>query len=467
MMATAYRGRRFLALRLLDARWFLVSVMTGVLGLGALPGCETLDRIPGITEESVRDDEIGPVALGTFREEPEIRVRVHKSVGTLQVGGPPRVIVRAAGAGAGTPEFVATPITITSSTEGVTVTDAGGRKRQWKFGTNLEVVVSDGRADGIPLSPNQSLRVDKTAYPGFVTVTPRWDSDASKFDVIVTMGIESYIPGVLTHELFRDWPKQTYQAQAVAARTYALHERWRARRERRVFDVEDTDADQVFGGATTLPLPLDATRATRGMVIADRGRIVRAYYSSTCGGNPASAGDTWPRKPDTTFNRAPGLQAQPREHACQKATFYRWSTTRRDDDVSRRIRAWGRQYANPVGEVGRVREIVIKRRNEAKRPSAYAITDETGREYVLTAEELRTSVNWPIADADPITRERRVHSGDVDVSVYANQITFSGRGWGHGVGMCQWCAKGFADLGWDWLKMIDTFYPGTTIERAY
>lgn len=445
----------------------LARVGVLLLPLCLLPACETLEQLPGITDQSVSDDEIGPPALGTFREEPEIRVRVLKLARTLQVSGPQRVIVRVAGAGAGTPEFVATPVSVTSNSTGITITDAANRKRTWKFGTSIEFVVSDGRADGIPLSPNQSIRVDKTLYPGFVTVMPRWSENPSTFDVLVTMGIESYIPGVLTHELFRDWPRQTYQAQAVAARTYALHERWRARRERRVFDVEDTDADQVFGGATTLSMPLEATRATRGMVITDRGRIIRAYYSSTCGGNPASAGDTWPRKPDTAFNRTPSLQAKPREHACQRATFYRWSTTRSDDDVSSRLQAWGRQFANPIRDVSRVRKIEIKSRNEAKRPATYTITDDAGREFVLTAEELRAGSNWAIAGAEPITRERRVHSGDVDVTVYANQITFSGRGWGHGVGMCQWCAKGFADLGWDWRKMIDTFYPGSKVERAY
>jgi peptidoglycan hydrolase-like amidase len=33
--------------------------------------------------------------------------------------------------------------------------------------------------------------------------------------------------------------------------------------------------------------------------------------------------------------------------------------------------------------------------------------------------------------------------------------------------MCQWCAKGFADLGWDWRKMIRTFYPGTEVQKVY
>jgi stage II sporulation protein D len=42
-----------------------------------------------------------------------------------------------------------------------------------------------------------------------------------------------------------------------------------------------------------------------------------------------------------------------------------------------------------------------------------------------------------------------------------------GRGFGHGVGMCQWCAKGMAESGMDWHTMITTFYPGIEIQKAY
>jgi stage II sporulation protein D len=67
----------------------------------------------------------------------------------------------------------------------------------------------------------------------------------------------------------------------------------------------------------------------------------------------------------------------------------------------------------------------------------------------------------------PVTEATRVHSSDAEVEVWANQVKFHGRGWGHGVGMCQWCAKGFADLGWDWSRMLKEFYPGAVVAEAY
>jgi SpoIID/LytB domain protein len=175
----------------------------------------------------------------------------------------------------------------------------------------------------------------------------------------------------------------------------------------------------------------------------------------------------WAEDEAKPFNKAQSLQGKPREHGCQKATFYRWTQTRSDDDVSRRMRVWGRVNKHEIAEVGRVRQIQVAEVNDADRPNIYRVTDETGKRYPMTAEELRMSVNQPIPDAMPMTPENRVHSGDTEVSIYGSQVTFTGRGWGHGIGMCQWCAKGFADLGWDWRKMIRTFYPGSEVQKVY
>jgi stage II sporulation protein D len=415
---------------------------------------------------------VGPPvsAITAITGEPDIRVRVIKGAQSVRIGGARSVVVRVAGASVGKPELLATPITITSGPEGVVVASgsgAGATRRALGFGQDVEVMPSDGLADGDLAPASQALTIDKVRYPGFVTIRPQWSASPGAFDVVCTMGVEAYVPGVLTHELFKDWPRQTYETQAIAARSYALHERWRARGEGRAFDVEDTDTDQVYGGMSTSTLANEAARATKGLVLTDRGVVLRAYYSSTCGSRPASAAFAWPDRPDTRFNKAPPLQGQAREHACQRATFYRWSVKRSDDDVARRMRAWGRMHQHAIAGVSRPREIVPASRNNAERPNTYTITDDRGATFTLTAEELRASCNYAIPDAAPITRDNRLHSGDVIVQVWANEIAFSGRGWGHGVGMCQWCARGFADLGWDWRRMMDAFYPGAVIEKLY
>src|SRR5207248_1928652 len=99
-----------------------------------------------------------------------------------------------------------------------------------------------------------------------------------------------------------------YEAQAVAARSYALHERERASALGLAFDVESSDKDQVYGGASASGPVREAVASTRGVVLMDGEKLLRAYFSSTCGGRAASARDTWPIGPGYEFNLAAPLQ---------------------------------------------------------------------------------------------------------------------------------------------------------------
>jgi stage II sporulation protein D len=446
--------------------WIIVSLL---LVWWFMPGCQAVaEHMPTNSSAS------GPRVEGLFAGEPDMRVRIKRGVTKIEVAGAESVIARATTPGTVRPEVFRSPVIITSGAAGITIKPANGPEKSFGIGTDLDIIASDGSLDGSVRPASATLVVSGTRYPGFVTIRPQWSSAPGSFDVVASMSVESYLPGVLTHELFKDWPRQTYEAQAIAARTYALHERTRARRESRTHDVENTEADQVFGGATPSVVANEAVYRTRGQVLTDHGRLIRAYYSSTCGGRPASAADTWPRRPDTDFNLAAPLQGKAREHACQRATFYRWSVERTVDDVSRRLRAWARTpeaasggVSSNVGAIGRVRSVEVVESNDAKRPNRFQITDDRDNEYTLSAEEFRMGVNYPVQALAPITKENRVHSGDVDVEVYGTMVKFTGRGWGHAVGMCQWCAKGFADLGQDYATMLRTFYPGTEVTKAY
>jgi stage II sporulation protein D len=439
-----------------------VTVLTCVLLAGGAVGLASCETVKGVAKDFSPTPELSaPVAAITYKNEPEIRVRIAKGATKKTVSGPAKVVVRQMGT-TGKSSVLKTPLTITSGSAGVLVVDGAGGKNQWPAGADVEVLMSEGD----PLAPAvgaQPLTLEGGKVPGFLSIKGLWSDGGGHFDVIATMPIESYLPGVVTHELLPKWPRQTNEAQAVAARTYALHERARARSENRVVDVENTTVDQVYGAFVT-PVAADAVRATRGMVLVSDGKLMRAYFSSQCGGRPASAADVWP---DYPFNRARALQGQPRQAYCQKSSLYRWEVTRKDDDVNRRIRAWGRTTRHEVETFGRVRSIEVLEANDAERPNKYKLTDDKGNEYTLKAEELRMSLNHPASGLPPITKENRIHSGDLEAEVWANQVRFTGRGWGHGVGMCQWCAKGMADQGMDWSSMVRTFYPGVEIVKAY
>lgn len=404
-----------------------------------------------------------PKPFKAYTTEPDVRVRIKSNVASVKVSGTAMLVVRPREQGPtqGQPITVPGPITVTSSRNGLSILDGAGERHAWDKGDNAEVLASDQTGTA-------SITIDGVMYPGFASIQGKWDGNATKMDVVVDMPIEAYVPGVLTHELLKDWPRQTYECQAVVARTYAVHERERARKAGRDWDVEDTTADQVFGGLTKLRVPQEATQETRGMIITWRGDVIRAYYSSTCGGRAGSAAEVWTTAQDYEFNKAEPLQGKPREHYCQKSTRYRWEITRTDDDISQRLRAYGRMRGLEFAGIGRIRQITVNERNEAQRPSNYRVIDDRSSEYIVKAEDLRAGLNHAATGLEPVVRDKNmVLSGDFEVDVWANTVKIRGRGWGHGVGMCQWCAKGMADAGKDWAEMIKAFYPEAEVVKGW
>lgn len=442
---------------------FRALALAGVLGV--VLGCESVERLDRKISEAVAADPGMPL---TIREEPELRVRVEKGASKAKIDGAPAVVVRPVGVG--TPVQLATPLTITSGQTGIRLfAGKSSEATDFPFGTMIEVLPAPGgtvtAAGQQPMAP--MVRLNGVAYPGFLIVRPNWQDYPERFDVVNVVGMESYLPGVLAHELPKDWARQAFEMQAVAARTYALHERERARLAGTFFDVEDTTTDQVFGGASELTVAVEAVRATRGMVLTHRGSLLRAYYSSTCGGRPSSAAEVWPTGRGYAFNLAAPLQGKQRASACTPSKFYRWDATRSDDDLSQRIRAWSLINKHPAANITRLREVNVRTRNQADRPATYTLRDSTSREFTMTAEELRAACNQSVSTLSPIKDEARVMSGDMEFEFWADRVRIHGRGFGHAVGMCQWCASGFAQQGWDWRKMAATFYPGAEVKDAY
>jgi stage II sporulation protein D len=119
---------------------------------------------------------------------------------------------------------------------------------------------------------------------------------AGKLSVVNDVGLELYLRGVVPSEMPRRWLPAAYEAQAIAARTYALAEM----RRRGTFDLYDDSRDQVYGGiAAERPATNAAVGATTGQVLTYDGKPILAYYSSSTGGRTEAVEDAFPgRQPE-------------------------------------------------------------------------------------------------------------------------------------------------------------------------
>lgn len=418
---------------------------------------------------------------GSMPSEPEVRVRIRTGLASTKLSGGATMRVREVPGGE--VRELPGPLTLAAESERIVVTDGQGRGHEHAPTRVLEIG-TDGSGP---------LRVDGKAFPGRVVVTPRLltgeaarlamaagsaeagsgtrgtttGSAIRRLDLIEVVPLEEYVAGVTASELIKGWPLGAYQVQAVAARTYALHERSRAIRLGRDYDLESTTLDQAYNGATAIPEAARGVADTRGVVLSWEGRVLRAYYSSTCGGRTASAADTWPTGPGFEFNLDAPIQARHREHACEASPAYRWEVSRDRAALTKQIKEWGRSSGNAIAGMGTIAGVRVESENADGRPARFVVTDDKGKSFVISAEMLRVACNTPAAGVPEVTRQTRVRSGDLEMDVGGSTVTIRGRGFGHGVGMCQYCAKGFADRGVPWREMVLRFYPGARLERAY
>ena len=363
-----------------------------------------------------------------------------------------------------------------------------------RSGSQLEVWVAGERVatanSPVTLTPATSspLRYANSTYRGTMRVHTGSSSGVTLTNVLP---LEEYLYGVVACEMPASWPEEALKAQAVAARTYAVNA-MRSPRSPGVFDLCCTTMSQVYGGITREhPRTTTAVDATRGEVLLHEGRIINAFYHSTSGGHTEHSEIVWV----SYLGYARGVPDYD-----QDSPHYRWTVAYTPQDVGtllgRRgfsvgtvtaIEPRGQQGAsgrwthyNVVGTQGSVRLTAERLRSilglrstlfevrygvASTAPltsvfpnyrTAFVYGADPGRfraqsissYYVMGADDEVTSINWPTV-----------------LSAYGtpDAMEFAGGGWGHGVGMSQYGARGMANLGYTYRQILTHFYTNTVI----
>ena len=184
-----------------------------------------------------------------------------------------------------------------SSRSAFTVRDGAGKahklpagKQQLGPGLKLKLPSSTKALPGpLTFSPGTSaLALGGRSYRGTFRVT-----GGKAVRVVNTVGIESYLWGVVPREMPDRWPAEALQAQAVVARTYALGHLEHGGD----FDLYADTRSQVYGGiAAESPPARDAVNATAGRVVLYDGELAQTFFFSSSGGRTANVQDVWGTK---------------------------------------------------------------------------------------------------------------------------------------------------------------------------
>lgn len=287
----------------------------------------------------------------------------------------------------------------------------------------------------------------------------------SGVQVINRVSVEAYLRGVVPRELgvrgAND--RAALEAQAVAARSYAIT---RLGNTSRAYDLTATTSDQVYGGVDAENVVADAAvAATVGLVLFYDGRVVSAPYHSTCGGSTAEPVEVWRSRNEpflqSVSDRIPGSE----RYYCDIAPRFRWERSWRGDSLSAIVERYLRTYARvPSGPVGALRDVSVEGRTPSGRVAAIVVETDRGR-YRVQGNDIRYVLRSPGGELLNSTyfSPEVVAAPDGRLS----SLTIRGVGYGHGVGMCQWGAIGRARAGQDFRTILRTYFPGTSVARAY
>ncbi len=333
----------------------------------------------------------------------------------------------------------------------------------------LQAVRGDGQQTAVRPGPFIARPDERSAivtlngkrYRGELSVMP---TDTGLL-VINRVLMEDYLRGVVPLEIGNRTMEElpAAQAQAVAARSYA-YIRLNATRGSK-FDVRATVMDQVYGGADAeREVSNQAVESTAGLVLRFAGRVVNAPYHSTCGGSTAEAPEVW-RSPGEAYlqrvsDRVPGSD----RYYCDIAPRFSWSKSLRADTLAQALERHLKTYVSvPGGRVGSVQRVEIDGHTPSGRVGTLAIATDRGR-YVLRGNDIRFVMRRPggeILNSTYFSIDTEQGRGGG-----LSRITIRGRGYGHGIGMCQWGAIGRARAGADFRSILRTYYPGTSVGPA-
>lgn len=296
----------------------------------------------------------------------------------------------------------------------------------------VDVLQASQPAKASAASPDSLIRVGRTRRDGGVDV--------------VAMPLEEYVGRVVSAEAAPGSGLEARRALAIVARTFVLRNRERhgARSAgleaggsgEKSFDVCDLSHCQVVGQRT--PGGDEAAGTTAGLVLLAGGGLAQVFYHASCGGQSERGVDVWP-----AMANLPYLSSQP-EPEC---AVDRWQAEVRARDLERALAGAGRKG-------GSLRGMVIAERSLSGRVALLHLDGPAPSE--ITGEEFRLAVGRALG-------WNLIKSSLFDIQRTALGYRFTGRGRGHGVGLCVAGSARLAAAGRQATEILARYFPGTSI----
>ena len=266
-----------------------------------------------------------------------------------------------------------------------------------------------------------------------------WQPD--RLRILLTLPSEKYVIAALSGEAAPDEPMASLKAMAISMRTFALLNA--NRHQAQGFGLCDTTHCQALRLVNARPEVERAVRETAGETLWSGDQRAHVYYTQHCGGMSESAAAVWPTE---KAGYLPGNHADP---YCLRRSAAEWHAQISLPQLNQIFRAQGWQTPSPI------EAIRVTRRSPAGRAELLEVTGR-GAPAQLSASSFRFAVDRALG-------WNQMRSDWYTAGVSGAALQIQGKGYGHGVGLCQAGAYEMAAEGHSETEILRFYYPGTAI----
>lgn len=318
------------------------------------------------------------------------------------------------------------------------------------------------------------ISCDGKKYRGYIFMERRPQGELL---VINYVGTDDYVSSVLGKEMSYTWPKEALKAQAVCARNFVLCSG--SKHKEYGFDVCTTTHCQVYGGVDSEhENTRQATEETKGVLAKYNGEVVALYFFATSGGQTEDVENVW----GSPYGYLKSV-ADPYEDA-DKASHYSWTMTLTKNEIEEKLKAYG-------AKIGSLKNITVDKVTSSGRivlmtfhgtegtysanlakcrtilgtysqkftvtpdVSSFLVTtggNVTGKLYACSADGINEITSYTALTGNGEKKNININSSG------AGKYTLNGNGYGHGVGMSQWGARGMAENGFTYDRILKHYF---------
>lgn len=359
-----------------------------------------------------------------------------------------------------------------SSANGVTVLTSNngkvGSHKVVSVGVRGSKIAVNGKAldSVVTLKPTSGdiFTFEGKAYRGALTLR----ANNGAMMVINAVPLESYLYGVVPQEAIPSWPAAALEAQAVAARTYALHTM--DQNKNQLYDVSTSTDHQVYGGVSgETQSTTAAVNHTKGIVMLYNNRPINALFHSDGGGYTEDSVNVW-------GNDIPYLKGV-KDFSNSNSSASNWTVSTSRSALEGKLNAASKGVGKlksiqltPLGNPGKA----TADRGVSGRIKSATFVGTAGK-VTVSGDDLRGMLGLKSTLFDFYINQNPASSTSKSYHTFTGKndtVYIKGHGWGHGLGMSQWGAAemakraGTGDTNY-YQTILRHYYSGITLKKMY